>query len=97
VKIGESDEALTHYEAAVRLKPDYANAHTNLANLLDERGRSDEAIRHFEGRSAPTNHVLARANLAIALGSPVVSISNRRHARRHPNRPQNGGVALLWR
>jgi len=48
--------------------PDYVNAHTNMANLLDESGRGEEAIAHYREaiRLDPT-HVLARVNLAVTL------------------------------
>ena len=33
---------------AIRLDPEYFEAHNNLANLLAEQGRLDDAVRHFE-------------------------------------------------
>ena len=41
-------EAMGHYEAALRLKPDYDAAHVNLGNALVQSGRSEEAIGHYE-------------------------------------------------
>jgi tetratricopeptide (TPR) repeat protein len=42
------NEAISQFEAAVRLNPDYAMAHGNLGNALASAGRSPEAIAHFE-------------------------------------------------
>jgi tetratricopeptide (TPR) repeat protein len=42
------DEAVGHYEQALRLDPKDAKAHGNLGNALADQGRLDEAIRHYE-------------------------------------------------
>ena len=39
--------AIEHYRQAVKLKPNYAQAHNNLGNLLRSQGQLDDAIRHF--------------------------------------------------
>ena len=36
------------FEAALRLKPDYAEARNNLGNALTKTGQTSEAIAHFE-------------------------------------------------
>ena len=41
-------EALDHLTEAIRLKPDSDVGHYNLANLLQQTGRFDEAIREYE-------------------------------------------------
>ncbi len=41
-------EAIEHYERALRLSPDYAEAHNNLGNALARQGKLPEAIEHFE-------------------------------------------------
>ena len=42
------DAAIAYYRAAVRLKPDHAEAHLNLANVLSiEPGRLDEAVAEY--------------------------------------------------
>ena len=53
--MGRSDEALAHFRAAVELDPRFAQAHTNLGQLLVELGRAAEALPHCEqaARLAP--------------------------------------------
>jgi protein O-mannosyl-transferase len=41
------DEAIEEYETALRLKPDYAEAHFSLANTLMGVNRVDEALQHY--------------------------------------------------
>jgi tetratricopeptide (TPR) repeat protein len=47
-KAGDVQEAIGHYEQALRLKPDYAEVHYNLGNVLNESGRNAEAIGHYQ-------------------------------------------------
>src|SRR5262249_5087763 len=41
---GQLDEAVAEYRQAIRLKPDYAEAHCNLGIVLRQQGRFDEAL-----------------------------------------------------
>jgi Flp pilus assembly protein TadD len=43
-ELGRLDEALASYTQAITLKPDFAEAHSNLGGTLQELGRSDEAL-----------------------------------------------------
>jgi tetratricopeptide (TPR) repeat protein len=45
---GQSDEAMVHYEEAIKLQPNYADAYYNRGNVLFEKGRIDEAIADWE-------------------------------------------------
>ncbi len=45
---GEPDEAMIHYNEAIRLQPYYADAYYNRGNILFSRGRIDEAIADWE-------------------------------------------------
>lgn len=47
-KLGRLPEAVTHYETALRAKPDYALAHLNLARALTRLDRRPEAITHYQ-------------------------------------------------
>lgn len=44
---GEPEQAITFYQEAARLNPDYARAHYNMAFALDLMGDSEPAIEHF--------------------------------------------------
>ena len=66
---GSLDAAISHLKEAVRLKPDYSEAHNNLGNALAKvPARLPEAIAEFEAalRLEP-GMTEARANLGIAL------------------------------
>lgn len=45
---GNGDEAIVHFRETSRIKPDFANAYCNLANVLFMRGSYDEARREIE-------------------------------------------------
>jgi protein O-mannosyl-transferase len=68
-KKGQRDEAIAHYQEAIRLNPGFALAHDNLGNALDEKGEADEAIRHFqEAIRLKPDYAEAHYNLGNALG-----------------------------
>jgi tetratricopeptide (TPR) repeat protein len=50
-------EAVEHYEKAIRLKPNFSDAHSNLGAALERLGRTEESRAHFEEalRLAPAN------------------------------------------
>jgi Flp pilus assembly protein TadD len=59
---------LAEYRAALKLEPDRAETHNNLANLLDDTGHPDEAIAEFQAalRINP-KYVAAHNNLGTML------------------------------
>jgi len=44
---GDPEEAVANFRQALHLKPDYDNAHLNLATVLTMQDRFDEAISHY--------------------------------------------------
>jgi tetratricopeptide (TPR) repeat protein len=64
---GRMPEAIQLYEKALRLKPDYTDAHHNLGNALRQVGRVQEAIGQYEEalRIQP-EYAEAHYNLALA-------------------------------
>jgi protein O-mannosyl-transferase len=46
-RMGKIDEAIEQYTAALRLNPDYKQAHNNLGLALSKLGRGEEAIEHY--------------------------------------------------
>jgi protein O-mannosyl-transferase len=45
--LGRRDEAVVAFEEALRLDPDYAQAHNNLGALLQLAGQADAAVEHY--------------------------------------------------
>ena len=80
----ETDEAIAHYEEALRSKPDYVLALCNLGNALASQGRTEAAIARYKEALA-IDHGCADAyyNLAFTLakqGRSEEAIANYYHA-----------------
>ena len=43
-RLGQIDDSIRHYNKAIAIKPDYAEAYSNLGNTLQEQGNLEEAI-----------------------------------------------------
>jgi tetratricopeptide (TPR) repeat protein len=68
-KQDRTEEAIEHYFQALRLKPDYEEAHNNLGNAFDKQGRTKEAIEHyFQALRLKPDYAKAHYNLGNALG-----------------------------
>ena len=69
-QMGRIDEAEALYHRALEARPDYPDAHYNLAGALGSQGKLDEAIGHLR-RALDINPRRADAhhNLGVALGS----------------------------
>jgi predicted O-linked N-acetylglucosamine transferase (SPINDLY family) len=67
---GQTDQAIAHYERALSLHPDFAEAHNNLGLALAARGRIDQAIAHYErALSLHPDYAKAHNNLGLALAA----------------------------
>lgn len=65
----QQDEAVTRFRQALEMAPDFADAHGNLATMLQQRGELDEAIVHFQEavRLTPDNaEMRSRLDAALA-------------------------------
>lgn len=68
VVAGALEEAISEFQRALALDPDYASAHNNLGHALIARGRLSEAAAHYrEALRLQPNHVEARNNLGYLL------------------------------
>ena len=66
---GKYKEALACYVEAVRLKPNYAEAHYDLGSIMLKQGRLDEAIEHL---TIAVKHDPAFAHAHINLGKALI-------------------------
>ena len=65
---GKLEEAVASFEKALTFRPDFAEAHNNLGNVLRELGRSEDAIASYRKALALNpNYVQAYSNLGNAL------------------------------
>ena len=84
-----------HYRQAIGLKPDYAEAHSNLGSALNDQGKLDEAIAAFrQAIGIKPDYAEAHSNLGNALQGPGQA---RRGGRRISpgDRPQAGLMPRL--
>jgi len=75
---GQTEEAMSHFQAAVELRPSSAHAHNNLANVLRLTGRMREAAAQYEAslKFEPHNPSTCN-NLAMLLATgPDASLRN---------------------
>jgi len=60
--------ACYHYCEAIRINPDYVNAHYNLGVVLIKKGKQDEGIRHLsEAIRIDPQYAEAKKNLKIIM------------------------------
>ena len=65
---GNVAEAIAHFQKALQIKPDYAEAQNNLGNALLKKGNVDEAIAHYQrALQIRPYYAEARNNLGNAL------------------------------
>jgi tetratricopeptide (TPR) repeat protein len=65
---GNYQEAIAHFNKALKINPGYAKAHNNLGTVLAAQGKTDEAIKHF-GMALYINpgYAAAHSNVGAAL------------------------------
>jgi Tfp pilus assembly protein PilF len=98
-------DALRAYQAAIRIRPDYADVHYNLGTVLARLGRTDQAVAAYrEALRHDPQHESARFNLANALagrGAVAESIAEyRRLLELYPQHAKalvNLGISLAGR
>jgi hypothetical protein len=67
-ELGRLDEALASYTQAIILKPDYAEAHSNLGITLQKLGRLDEALASYtQAIILKPDYAEAHSNLGVTL------------------------------
>jgi Flp pilus assembly protein TadD len=44
----KTDDALNHFQEAVKIQSQYAKAHYQLSLILKQKGRTEEANRHYQ-------------------------------------------------
>lgn len=65
---GKTDQAISHYRAALRLRPDFAEAYNDLGVALAGRGEIDGAIRAFlDALRAKPGQAASHYNAAVLL------------------------------
>jgi len=65
---GDVKEAIYHYSEALRIKPDFADAHNSLGTALQDQGRLEEAIAHYaEALRISPSHFKAHGNIGDML------------------------------
>ncbi len=95
------DEAIAHYLAALKLNPDSAVTHNNLARIYHTQGRLDDAIKHYNAAlEIDPKLSLAHNNLGILLlqkGNPVEGTKHLREALEiQTPETQNHNSTSLW-
>jgi tetratricopeptide (TPR) repeat protein len=64
---GHVDEAIEHLEIALKLSPDFPDAHANLGSALGIKQRYEEAIAHFRAALRTQDTPIVHYNLGTAL------------------------------
>jgi Flp pilus assembly protein TadD len=75
---GRLQEAVHSLEQAIRFRPDFADAHCNLANILSYQGRLDEAVVSYRRALELVPHfTIAHSNLGNVLKAGFLATGDR--------------------
>src|SRR5256884_8410794 len=84
VRQGKLTEAIEHFQTALRIKPDYADAHINWGAALADQGKLAEASEHYQqALHSKPDSADAHTNWGLALtqqGKPAEAIDHYRQA-----------------
>ena len=62
------EKSITHYKIAIKINPNYHEAHVNLGTLLAQKGSLKEAINYFqEALRLKPDLISVRKNLEMAI------------------------------
>lgn len=85
-RVGRINDAAAQFRRAIELRPDFADAHTNLAMYLEQRRNLEEAVSHYEKAAAiPPEDV----NSHLRAGDALVRANRPSEALPHYRRAQN--------
>ena len=72
---GRTEEAIEHYLKALKIRPDFEDAHVNLGLALSKLGRTDKAIEHFlKALRINPDSDTAHYNLGLAYNLSLIHI-----------------------
>ena len=69
-QLGMSDQAVTAFKKVIALKPNYADAYSNLGNTLQDQGDIDQAIKVYK------KAILLKPNYAEAYNNMGIALKN---------------------
>lgn len=84
LEAGNTDEAVEHYEAALKLNEDFANAHHNLGVAYRRQGKLNKSVRSLRKAQAATHKRLraeARDTLREKTGQGVAGLFGGKYSR----------------
>src|SRR5437016_1709904 len=95
---GKLTEAIEHYTTALRIKPDYADAHINLGIALAQQGKLAEASEHYQqALHSKPDSADAHTNWGLALtqqGKPAEASDHYRQALQI--KPDYAEAHIIW-
>src|SRR5437773_8349546 len=95
---GKLTEAIEHYTTALRIKPDYADAHINLGIALAQQGKLAEASEHYQqALHSKPDSADAHTNWGLALADQGKLAEASDHYRQALQiKPESAEVHIIW-